>query len=110
VYELLTTRSLVRSGETAALRQQRIAQADSQLLLARRELSQMVLGPVASELGTKRLVVVADGALQYVPFAALPVPSVVRGRLSAANSRTSDNKQRTTNGPTTDTPLIVVNE
>jgi CHAT domain-containing protein len=34
----------------------------------------MVLGPVAAELGRKRLVVVADGALQYVPFAALPVP------------------------------------
>ena len=49
VYELLTTRSLLGLG-TAALRQQRIAQADSQLLVARRELSQMVLGPVASEL------------------------------------------------------------
>ena len=110
VYELLTARSLFKPGETAALRQQRIAQADSQLLVARRELSHMVLGPVASELGTKRLVVVADGALQYVPFAALPVPSVVRGQLSAANSRNSDNEQRTTNGPTTDTPLIVVNE
>src|SRR5215211_6051320 len=35
----------------------------------------MVLGPVAGELGRKRLVVVADGALQYVPFAALPVPA-----------------------------------
>lgn len=38
-------------------------------------LSKILLGPVAKELGTKRLVVVADGALQYVPFAALSVPS-----------------------------------
>jgi hypothetical protein len=34
----------------------------------------MLLGPVAGELGQKRLVIVADGALQYVPFAALPMP------------------------------------
>jgi CHAT domain-containing protein len=39
------------------------------------ELSRMLLAPVAAELGGKRLVVVADGALQYVPFAALPLPS-----------------------------------
>ena len=34
----------------------------------------MLLGPVAAELGKKRLLVVSDGALQYVPFAALPTP------------------------------------
>jgi CHAT domain-containing protein len=38
-------------------------------------LSQMVLGPVAGELQGKRLIIVSDGALQYVPFAALPVPA-----------------------------------
>ncbi|MGA9997424.1 MAG: CHAT domain-containing tetratricopeptide repeat protein, partial [Pyrinomonadaceae bacterium] len=37
-------------------------------------LSRMVLGPVASQLGSKRLVIVADGALQYIPFEALSVP------------------------------------
>lgn len=41
---------------------------------ASRELSRMLLGPVADRLGEKRLVVVADAALQYVPFAALPEP------------------------------------
>jgi CHAT domain-containing protein len=35
----------------------------------------MLLGPVADRLGSKRLLVVADGALQYVPFAPLPSPS-----------------------------------
>jgi CHAT domain-containing protein/tetratricopeptide (TPR) repeat protein len=38
-------------------------------------LSHTLLGPVAAELGKKRLVVVAEGALQYIPFAALPIPT-----------------------------------
>ncbi len=38
-------------------------------------LAQMVLGPVAARLGNRRLVVVADGALHYVPFAVLPLPN-----------------------------------
>ncbi|HBL58409.1 MAG TPA: hypothetical protein DDZ80_07790 [Cyanobacteria bacterium UBA8803] len=38
-------------------------------------LSQMLLAPVANQLGNKRLLIVGDGALQYVPFAALPIPS-----------------------------------
>ncbi len=41
-----------------------------------RELSHAVLGPVADRLGDRRLVIVPDGALQYVPFAALPTPSL----------------------------------
>lgn len=38
------------------------------------DLSRMLLGPVAGRLEDKRLVIVADGALHYLPFAALPVP------------------------------------
>jgi CHAT domain-containing protein len=34
----------------------------------------MLLGPVARRLGDKRLLIVADGALLYLPFAALPLP------------------------------------
>jgi hypothetical protein len=34
----------------------------------------MLLGPIASQLRGKRLLIVADGALQYIPFGALPVP------------------------------------
>jgi CHAT domain-containing protein len=37
--------------------------------------SQMILGPVANQLGKKRLLVVADGILQYIPFAGLPDPN-----------------------------------
>lgn len=38
------------------------------------ELSRMLLGPVAGDLGKKRLLIVAGGALQYIPFAALSEP------------------------------------
>jgi CHAT domain-containing protein/Tfp pilus assembly protein PilF len=37
-------------------------------------LSRMLLGPVAGELGERRLAIVPDGALDYVPFDALPEP------------------------------------
>lgn len=38
------------------------------------QLSQMVLKPMAAQMVGKRLLIVSDGALQYVPFAALPTP------------------------------------
>ncbi|HAJ63197.1 MAG TPA: hypothetical protein DCP31_31485, partial [Cyanobacteria bacterium UBA8543] len=41
------------------------------------QLSQMLLSPVASQLGQKRLLIVSDGALQYLPFAALPAPDTL---------------------------------
>ena len=50
-------------------------------LQALRYLSNTLIKPVAAQLGKKRLVIVASGALQYVPFAAL---SVIRGK-SAPN-------------------------
>ena len=37
-------------------------------------LSRMLLGPVADQLGERRLAIVADGALQYIPFDVLPEP------------------------------------
>jgi CHAT domain-containing protein len=46
------------------------------------DLAEMLLKPVATQLGEKRLVIVADGALQYVPFAALP-ESIGSGQGSA---------------------------
>jgi CHAT domain-containing protein len=41
---------------------------------AHRELSRLLFGKVADRLHCRRLVIVADGALQYVPFAILPDP------------------------------------
>ncbi|MES1245151.1 MAG: CHAT domain-containing protein [Acidobacteriota bacterium] len=40
----------------------------------RRKLGEILLGPVADRLADRRLAIVADGALQYVPFAVLPPP------------------------------------
>jgi CHAT domain-containing protein len=91
VYDLLTARSQSRAGENALTKRERIAQADSELQNASTELSRMVLGPLGPELGAERLVVVADGALQYVPFSALPV---VSGQLSEAQlKRTQEGSQ-----------------
>jgi CHAT domain-containing protein/Tfp pilus assembly protein PilF len=45
-------------------------------------LSQMLLGPVAKQLGQKRLLIVSNGALQYLPFAALPAPTGSQSLLS----------------------------
>lgn len=48
------------------------AGAEIQLKLAAAEVSRLVLAPVREELDAKRLVFDADGALSYLPFAALP--------------------------------------
>ena len=42
-------------------------------------LSQMLLAPVAAQLQNKRILIVADGALQYLPFGALPSPKWKNG-------------------------------
>lgn len=49
--------------------------ADSRDLEIRRKLGDMLLGPLAGQLGNKRLLVVTQGALQYVPFDALVPPN-----------------------------------
>ena len=60
VYELL---SVVPNDDT-----------DKRLNKATVELSQMVLGPVANQLNARRIIVVADGALNYIPFQLLSLP------------------------------------
>jgi CHAT domain-containing protein/Tfp pilus assembly protein PilF len=74
VYDILTARSQVRKGETEAQRMVRVQQAEVQYPEAANRLSRMILGPIAPLLGGKRLLIVSDGILQYVPFSALPAP------------------------------------
>src|SRR5262249_6268360 len=74
VRELLTAPQ-PQPGDTEAKYQARIKEAGEGYWPQAAELGRMLLGPVASQLGRKRLVIVADGALHYIPFAALPVPS-----------------------------------
>ena len=40
---------------------------------ATQELAQMILSPVADQLQKQRIIVAADGALNYIPFQILPV-------------------------------------
>ena len=71
----LAARSDVKSLETPAQRKVRIAQEDTNFQQAANELSRMILAPAATQLRGRRLVIVADGALQLVPFAALSAAS-----------------------------------
>lgn len=73
VYDLLTARYPV-TGETAAQYKRRVADADLRYDEAAANLSRLVLAPLAARLDKRRLLVVSDGALQYVPFSALPLP------------------------------------
>lgn len=74
VYDLLTARSVSVRGETQLQRRARVVETDAKLPEAASQLSEIVLRPIATELRKKRIVVVADGMLQYVPFAMLPLP------------------------------------
>jgi len=74
VYEVLTARNQTVANETLEQRRQRLESADAEYAKASVSLSQMVLGPAAAELKNKRLLVVSDGVLQFIPFAGLPDP------------------------------------
>jgi CHAT domain-containing protein/Tfp pilus assembly protein PilF len=79
-YELLSSPPAMRAEAAEGRRlkhgAKREAEDDPTAIL--NELSRMLLAPAAEQLGAKRLVIVADGALQYVPFAALPEPAIER--------------------------------
>jgi CHAT domain-containing protein len=63
------------ADQKRSIRHARVASDAPRLQEAIVRLSQVVIAPAASQLGTKRLLIVADGALQYVPFAALTATS-----------------------------------
>jgi CHAT domain-containing protein/Tfp pilus assembly protein PilF len=76
LYSLLTARN--RTGrekhEDVGKMQARVATADSEFVKAASALSRVLLGAIGSQLGRRRLLIVADGGLLYIPFAALPEP------------------------------------
>jgi CHAT domain-containing protein/predicted negative regulator of RcsB-dependent stress response len=51
------------------------AGSENDLTQAAQELSRMILAPVAASLNKHRIIVVADGALNYIPFQFLPSPA-----------------------------------
>jgi CHAT domain-containing protein/Flp pilus assembly protein TadD len=76
VYELLTASQPIQ-GESFEQRETRVVRANEQLPLQIADLSRILLEPVAAKLKTKRLLIVADGALQYIPFQVLDDPSSI---------------------------------
>jgi CHAT domain-containing protein/Tfp pilus assembly protein PilF len=70
VYELLTFRNRTPNKKA----QDNADTAEKKYVEAANRLSEMVIGPVAQLLPGKRLLIVSDGALQFIPFSALPTP------------------------------------
>jgi CHAT domain-containing protein/predicted negative regulator of RcsB-dependent stress response len=73
VYKLLTTRQEVGEG-MAGDYQANVEASDRAYYEKALNLSQLLLGPVADQLGTKRIVIVTEGMLQYIPVDSLPLP------------------------------------
>jgi len=97
--KLLAALTVVREAGVTPAQRKRNAELDTKTQAAAAELSRMLLAPAAAQLGKKRLVIVADGALQYVPFAALPKPGGA-AQTRGARSRRSAGAQ----------PLIIDHE
>jgi CHAT domain-containing protein len=77
-YKLMTARQGT-DGQVNEDYQASVEAADTLLAEKASKLSEMLLGPLAEQLGTRRLLVVPEGALQYIPFDALPAPVAKRG-------------------------------
>lgn len=86
VLELITS-PYPNPGESDAEHRVRIEYATANYQRKLIALSRMLLGPVASQLGNKRLLIVADGALHYLPFSVIPIPdsSMGGGKHSRSN-------------------------
>ncbi|MEC4805457.1 MAG: CHAT domain-containing tetratricopeptide repeat protein [Jaaginema sp. PMC 1079.18] len=70
-YQRLQNPSFVLGSDRGALGvQPRLENED----IATLDLSQVLLEPIAAKLANRRLLIVSDGALQYIPFAALTLP------------------------------------
>jgi CHAT domain-containing protein/tetratricopeptide (TPR) repeat protein len=74
LHDQIATRNRRASGDTAAAWRLRVNRTDAAMRQTLAVLSKMLLEPAGALLGGKRLLIVASGALQYVPFAALPAP------------------------------------
>ena len=75
----LTERNVYLQGETEKARDSRIARADAEYGTAAAALGRLLaLDRAAAATGAERLLVVGDGELQYLPFAALLVPAAHR--------------------------------
>jgi CHAT domain-containing protein/Tfp pilus assembly protein PilF len=74
VHELLASNARSSQSETLMEMRARQTRQKAEFDQAAAELSRIILGPAASEIANKRLLIVSDGALQYIPFGVLPDP------------------------------------
>ncbi len=73
--ESVATHGSRKPGEGERQYLERLRESPRRYGRAAAELGRLLLGPVAERLGSKRLVIVADGALQFIPFEALFAPA-----------------------------------
>ena len=73
LHELIASRQMI-VGEPVSTRTERQTKVDAEIPAQTDLVSKLILGPLAGKLEKKRLLVVADGALQYVPFQMLTAP------------------------------------
>lgn len=76
-----------RLGETESKALERQRAGAIQYRKSSSELSTLILSGVAPHLGKKRLVIVADGRLQFISFEALPLPKSVAANEASQSSR-----------------------
>lgn len=74
LYKSVTARQQTNDAIDTTTYHEKIEESDELFKQKAGTLSDMLFSQVATQLGTKRLVLVTEGALQLVPFEALPVP------------------------------------
>lgn len=74
-YESMTERNRFDPTMSAAAKRSRLLKADAKANEKARVLSEILLSPIEETLRAGRLLIVAPGTLQFIPFAALPSPS-----------------------------------
>ena len=84
--DAVTARSAPVRFEEAQERRTRIQAADAAAPALAAKLAAMVVDPIAPSIAGKRLAIVADGALQYVPWGALPFPGSAAAAPGVATS------------------------
>ena len=108
VQQLLTSGNQPSGAETLKEKHTRQAMQKAEFDQASRELSRLILGPVAGKLGNKRLLIVGDGILQYIPFGVLPEPE--SGGAGDKETKQIRNPQSAVRSPQQYVPLIANHE
>jgi tetratricopeptide (TPR) repeat protein len=114
IYELLTVRQ-PKKDMTEPQRQALIDAANAKFRTEAAAMSRMLFGDVASKLRRewkgKRLAIVASGALEYAPFAVLPLPEIGEaGERESGRHEDRVNPQSAIRNPQLFIPLIASHE